>query len=170
MSCTNTKRLSRRIICLAAVLFILGTVLSVSAQDAYGTYEEGFFSELHSFQRVDPTPELMNGDFSEGFRYWSTRSGNKTKENAKLVTEGDNTYAQLTPTGDYHGLVTPLFLCEQARPGQKLVVLYDWRGSMDFQVYLMQWVEGVEHRLGFGTTLLYEAQNADEWNTTVTNV
>lgn len=156
-----------------AVLFILGTVFSVSAEDAYGTYEEGFFTEKHSFQKVDPTPQLMNGDFSEGFRFWTTRSGNKTNENAKLVTEGDNTYAQLTPTGDYQGIVTPLFICEQAQPGQKLVVLYDWRGSMDFQVYLMQWLFGeanAEHRLGFGTTVLYEAQNADEWNTTATNV
>lgn len=166
----KTKRFGKAVIaCLTAGLMIVMSLFA-AAEDAYGTYEEGFFSQKHQFQRVDPTPQLMNADFSEGFRYWSTRSGTKANENAKLITEGDNTFIQLTPGGDYYGLTTALFICDQVKPGQKLVVMYDWRGAMDFQVYVAQWVDGVEVRMGrqVGKNL-YEAQDETEWNVSVSN-
>ena len=151
---------------LTALLLVAAVPLAL-AEDVYGTYAEGFFTQKNSFQLVEPTAQLMNADFSEGLRYWTTRTGNKTNENARLVEENGNVYIQLTPIGEYHGITTSLFVCEQAQPGQKLVVLYDWRGSMDFRVGVSQWLDGKEILFtnpSYGGKVLYESIEENGWH------
>ena len=170
------KRLGKLFICIIILMLIMLFSLSVVAEeDVYGTYDNGIVVGKYSFQRINPLNKLTNGDFEQGLKYWATVNGERPSDVAKLLKEGNNTYIQLTGMEDFSGIVTPLFLCDKLTAGQMPVVIFDWRGSDEFQVFLSQWVDVGEGRREFriglkGGAVIKEAENESDWNTSITSL
>lgn len=111
--------------------------------DGYGTKSGGIARETIT-TTMNPTDGPKNLDFEEGFRYWGTYwTDSVATDFAKLVTENGNTYVQLTPdandgSGGWRGPSTALFKLKNVKVGDRLSVLYDWKGDTDFQIKLAQ--------------------------------
>lgn len=144
-------------------------------ENYYGTPEEGMYVRQYQINKTTPLDGIHNWDFAEGFKYWAGLDGKKVADSAKLLTEDSVRYIKLTGDTQWNGIITPLTVVEELKPGQQACIVYDWKGNAaDFQVYLSQWVQNEsgalsEVRLGlmYGKTL-HEAKDANDWNTSVT--
>ena len=109
--------------------------------NTYGTVKDGMKQNINP-RELPPTEKPNNLDFSKGFKFWgSSQTSFKTTDAAKLVSENGNTYVQLTPNMNYDGgwggiISAPFYL--NVKPGANLSLLYDWKGSGDYMVKLVQ--------------------------------
>lgn len=167
-------------LCIATcILTVLGTTLSVAAApsvEGYGTYEDGIIPNGSYYTGYhNPVPfefaEFPNADFQKGLMYWTTCNGRKPTDNVTLKTEGTNVFIQIAAKEQYDGIESAKFAEDRIEVGDRLVTIYDWRGSEkhNIQVYINQY--GVDNgRLtgsGSGAKLIKEAEGANGWNTSV---
>ena len=170
---------------LVAIVIAAGCAFASFADEVdYGTFEKGFISSDNNtsgwnFYKYTPTEKFMNGNFEEGFKYWTSNSFEKdTKriywpnETFELQEDAGNHYIKLTATNEWQGIVSPRFKVEGVQPGQMLVPIYDWKGEPTFQIVLQQWIMnadgkgGVEQRIALGNNkIIKEAASDSEWNT-----
>lgn len=163
------QKYKKSFFCFLAAFSIIAFSFNASAQEI-GTYDEGIITKKYQLGKLDATDGLQNGDFSDGFQYWgSFLEGGPSKE-AKLVTENGNTYVQLTPQGDYTGLASLNFVCNEYEVGDRAIVIYDWKGSENHQVYLCQVAPPSDLRIGNGPNELIKEATGSGWNTSITKV
>lgn len=157
----------RRIVFLFVfITLIFAGSFSVSAYES-GTYEKGLNLKNYQIYSLDPADEFKNGDFSEGFKYWGAMLEGGPSVNAKIVSRDQNNYMQLAPVREYGGVMSLKFICNAYDPGDFAVVIYDFKGSLNHQVYLNQDIDnGI--RICNGYEIIKEADGKDEWNTAVT--
>ena len=147
--------------------------------NTYGTETEGIKQSINP-RELPATDEPNNLDFSKGFKYWGssrTWTSFKTTDAAKLVTEGSNTYVQLTPNTSYDsgwgGIISAPFYLD-VKPGATLSLLYDWKGSSDFIVKLVQQnisQAGADIKCdGSSGTIVKSAATENGWNTSWQNI
>ena len=145
-------------------------------QNEYGTFADGITCINNNIVSVTPTAKPMNLDFSEGLRYWGTQyKTGKASDFVKLIIEKNNSYIKLSPKAKWDGILTAKFQCLGIKEGDKIALVYDWKGSGDYQVGLKfinpavavqeNWF--VTGDVGVATTL-YEAKNDSEWNVSMT--
>ena len=155
--------------CFTVIIACLSSFGAFAATES-GTYEKGIDVKSYAIYSLDPVPEFKNGDFSEGFKFWGAMLEGGPSVNAKLVTRDGNTYMQLAPVREYGGVISLKFICNDFVPGDRAVVIYDWKGSDSHQVYLTQDI-GNGLRIGNGPDeLIKEAADKDGWNTSITRV
>lgn len=163
------QKYKKSFLCFLAMFSIIAFGLNVSAQEI-GTYDEGIITKKYELGKLDATEGLQNGDFSDGFQYWgSFLEGGPSKE-ARLVKANGNTYVQLTPQGDYTGLASLNFVCNEYEVGDRAIVIYDWKGSENHQVYLCQVAPPSDLRIGNGPNEVIIEATGSGWNTSITKV
>ena len=159
-----------------AIATLFGSCFTVSAAypslEGFGTYEEGIIPPIKSYTTYhNPVPDdfFPNPDFEEGLMYWTNPSAKKPTEVVKLITEGDNTFIQITATEQYDGIESVRFRDDRIQVGDHLVTIYDWRGNAghDIQVYLRQFDIIEKSRLTAHFKTIVEAEDENGWNTSL---
>ena len=144
--------------------------------DIYGTAADGMKQNVNP-RELPPTEKTNNLDFSKGFKYWgSSQTSFKTTDVAKLVSEDGNTYVQLTPNKSYDGgwggiISAPFYL--NVKPGTNLSLLYDWKGSGDYMVKLVQQnvsQAGADIKCDGSGNVIKAAATEDGWNSSYQTV
>lgn len=173
------KLLSSMAAVIVAVVIVVASAFSALAYpsvEGFGTYEDGIIPPIKSYVGYhNPIPEDThpNLDFSMGLMYWTNGNAKKPSEAVKLVTEGDNTFIQIIPTNDenqiYEGIESPKFCDERIKAGDRLVTVYDWRGSEkhNIQVYINQRDVPQKSRLTAHFKTVKVAEKEGDWNTSV---
>lgn len=151
------------------LVFLLTSSFAVAAEEGFGTYDKGIISGNYAISRYNPSDGFQNGDFSQGFMFWGTVLKGGPTDEAKLVTENGNTYMQLVPVRDYSGIISVKFICNDFEAGDRAVVIYDWKGSENHQVYLCQ-VGSKDVRIGNGLGDTIIEASGSGWNTSITKV
>lgn len=141
-------------------------------KDAYGTEKKGIYTtKTSNYSAIPATEELLNGSFTQGFRYWARTGDGYPSDLATIVETGENKYLKLNLRTNEEVITTTKFRVFNANvySGKNLVVIYDWLGDRNFDIELTQWdsTGSLLVSSGFGKTV-YEAKNKNEWNTTAT--
>ena len=113
--------------------------ISDEENPSYGTEADGFVCA--SASAVKPLDKALNLDFQNGLRYWCATS-KLPSEIMGIKTEGTNKYAKIKGTTIYRGVQTPVIKLSNVQAGDKVTVVYDWKGSCaanQFQVTLTQY-------------------------------
>lgn len=172
------------ILFIAAALIAGGSFACLADEVDYGSFDNGYYTTDNSISgwnyfKYPYRQSFDNGDFEQGYKYWTSSSQNKqtskpyhAEELFKLEEENGNHYVVSNTNGDYQNISSAPFKLENVTPGQELVPIYDWRGSSAFQIVLQQWTMnadlkgGTENRIAFSNNqIIKEAASDDEWTT-----
>ena len=138
-----------------------------------GTREDGFTTEKGAVNGIKPHMGFANGDFSQGLKNWTATGnpGDYASKRAEPKTEGDKSYITLISEGNYEGILSRPFHIEGIEPGDKLVLMAEYRGDGKLQLVLEQ-----ANPTNYDNTCrangikpLYTARNPENWSIGVSN-
>ena len=119
-----------------------GDVMCDNGSPIGGTYEDGWsvVDNAVSPNYVGPFAGVQNGDFTDGLKYWGSRTSTGAGgDYADVKTDGNNTYVHLAAKTDatYCGIRSTLFYLPEAKVGDKLVVMYKYKNgdASKYQVF-----------------------------------
>ena len=109
--------------------------------------------------------EFKNGSFKLGFKHWATVTGVSPTEYASLGMDEDGTAYVTLDCENYQGLCSQPFRIANAKEGDQLVVMVDFRGDLNLQLGL-EVSNTVETARAIGMKVIYESGTG--WSTAVT--
>ncbi len=127
------------VLLIAFTLSLMSGAVCSAAGDEYGTEEGGIDKNARS---ITPTETFMNGDFSEGLRYWGYYMEDGILSTlASMEEESGNRYVKITkPAGaEWKGIQSVPFKVEGLKNGDKIAVHFDYKTELEdpqFQVML----------------------------------
>ena len=94
-----------------------------------GTYENGFYktSSSSSLAAIPNTETFVNGDFSEGFKFWTARFSREGY--ASDFAALSNGVVTLNGKNDWDGISSIMFKLPNAKSGRQYKVVYDYKGD-----------------------------------------
>ena len=136
--------------------------LSVAADDPFGTQEKGIsmatYDNGYQFPVVEDQQGHPNLNFSQGFKYWGLNDKKVMKaEYASDVATLTDGVLKLHFEGQYGGLQAAPFRDDRIKIGDKICMVYEWRGESNVNVRINQmgigWLSGNPIHLYIGDEL-----------------
>jgi len=136
-----------------------------------GTEKDGIFNESDDNlgNKFPIRKGFMNGDFSQGLKYWLGNKTGYTSLVATLKTENGNKYVSMAidETNGRPAMITQTnFLLEDVAPGTEIFALMNYRGdsNIEFGGYTCNAIEGKYPLTRIsGVQVVYEPATANEW-------
>ena len=133
-----------------------------------GTRSDGFTVGGGDVVSLGALPELANGDFRFGLKYWTAWDGKPASTFASPKTDADRSYITLKSAGDYKGIRSRAFRIKGIEPGDTLAVMVDYRGDAKLQLVL-EYPNATDYSTNRanGISTVYTSSSPNGWNTGV---
>ena len=130
-----------------------------------GTYKDGIITGgNYAISGWKRTNGFQNPSFKLGFKHWATVLGVSPSEHAKLGKDEDGTTFITLTSSDYKGIVSQPFNESRIKEGDKIIVMADFRGDLNFALSFEAY-NSVKSERANGMKVIYES--ATGWSTAV---
>ncbi len=121
------KKFFSLILCVIIIMIPLSCL--VASADTYGTSADGINGNASNYTATD---SFKNGDFSEGFRYWSGSLNKYASKEASIITENGNSYIHILRNTDEtlnstRGVTSVPFAINGLAVGDEVHLYFDYK-------------------------------------------